>query len=76
MDKIDLDAIYTKIMGGNTSTTYPSRVKDMMKEAIHQALVLASEKAITDGIPTDICGTWEITGVNKQSILDVENLIV
>lgn len=43
-----------------------------MKEAIHQALVLASEKA-TAKEKHGLAGIW--FEVDKQSILDVEKLI-
>lgn len=71
MNDIDLDAIselahhkYPLSKHGNYIREYA-----MMKQAIHQALVLASEN-------TEI--TYDSAGnqmVNKQSILDVEKLI-
>lgn len=78
MDTIDLDAIQLKYINTTKDVVYPTReqVSDMMKEAIHQSLVLASEKAITEIIPTsDGYECWDVTGVDKQSILDVAKLI-
>jgi hypothetical protein len=75
MDKIDLDAILEKecwllyTQGVATKET----VGKAMKEAIHQAVVLASEKAHTN---TENCVYADQAIVDKQSILDVEKLIV
>lgn len=74
MDKIDLDAIIEK-SDLNPDTTDLDDVKKCIKEAVHQALVLASKKATIDFVWTDICGRFEPTGVNSQSILDVEKLV-
>lgn len=77
MDKIDLDAILQqeyKLDG----PIFSDRIKRCMKEAIHQALVLASENATIKGeykIAIEGNGFTEHT-VDKQSILDVEKLIV
>lgn len=66
MDRIDLDTI----MGdAGVFSTHGQQMKWAMKEAVHQALVLASEKATAT-----IYGDEAI--VDKQSILDVEKLIV
>ena len=71
MNKIDLDYIISQmprinIFSNNSSVR--EEVKRGMKEAIHQALVLASEVApIYDE-------QGEVTQ-DKQSILDVEKLI-
>lgn len=86
MDKINLDAIITTVSPildeflNNPDVQYIRiQVKNMMKEAIHQALVLASEKVkpafrelknTEKGWPGKI---W--SGIDKQSILDVEKLI-
>lgn len=76
MDKIDLDAIINNFK--NTSRIEEpytnSDFKKCMKEAIHQALVLASENAVAKENPADY-GSGDIW-VDKQSILDVEKLIV
>lgn len=68
MDSIDLDAIIFDNLKDNS----PSTVRECMKDAIHQALVLASEKASAyiDGQIGDFTAS-----VNKQSILDVEKLV-
>lgn len=79
MDKIDLDAIIRKIdpIGSlwlNTRDWH--KVKELMKETGKQAFVLASEKAEVNGTYKSEEGHLEGGGVNKQSILDMEKLIV
>lgn len=57
---------------------YPDTYQDVikaMKEAIHQALVLACEKARANGVYSTGEGLAG-GGVNKQSILNVEKLII
>jgi hypothetical protein len=83
MDKIDLDAIinaHPKFGLFNPTGTIGEDIRAMLKEAIHQALVLASEKAQVYYAKHDSTtqpGTISITvKVDKQSILDVEKLIV
>lgn len=81
MDKIDLDAIISSIKMPVTGRCLNDRlnndkvniiaIKNCMKEAIHQALVLASEKAQITKV-----GRYLVAIVDKQSILDVEILIV
>ena len=83
MEKIDLDAIIEKGLypevgykfkgDDETITLSISGIKRRMREAIHQALVLASEKA-TSKVYMPHGGSLT-GGVDKQSILDVENLI-
>lgn len=80
MDKIDLDAIITNVKrisfdNGNASTD--TQVRIMMKEAIRQALVLASEKATiyTETFSSPHTHEWE-KRIDKQSILDVNDLVV
>lgn len=73
MDKIDLDAIIEK-SDLNPDTTDLDDVKKCIKEAVHQALVLASEQP-----PTKVYmphGGYLTGGIDKQSILEVEKLIV
>ena len=77
MDKIDLDAIINTVYpeDGFPITNIPRKdIKSLMSAAIHQALVLASEKATTHRI--DVGYHEYETEVDKQSILDVDNLIV
>jgi len=50
-------------------------VFDCMKAAIHQALVLASENALANRVYLPQ-GGYRDTTVDKQSILDIEKLIV
>jgi len=75
MDKIDLDAIlkdkFTK--NAHTKEGIKEVVKSCMKEAIHQALVLGSEKAKTQ---IDLSSSNTADVIDKQSILDVEKFIV
>lgn len=66
MDTIDLDAI---MKDAGAFSTHGQQIRWAMKEAIHQTLVLASEKAET----TEDSAGNKI--VDKQSILDVEELI-
>lgn len=75
MEKIDLDAII--------NTTYETsfgraEVYKFMKEAINQALILASERARTT---TEPYNDWSEEGgtmyvVDKPSILNVNKLVV
>lgn len=93
MDKIDLDAIIKHMEDIREEFTLDnSFVKVCMKEAIHQALVLASEKATIQQINphtrevqyeglesyyfNNPNGPDEEITVYKQSILDIETLIV
>jgi len=77
-DKIDLDAIISDelmisikdIKLGQIDLMF-DQAKRCMKEAIHQSLVLASENATVD-----ISEGGSDIGVDKQSILDIEKLIV
>lgn len=72
MDKIDLDVIIDQdAIAKHMDVIDKSATRECMKEAIHEALVLASEKAKVKWYPED--GTMQ--GVDKQSILDVEKLI-
>lgn len=89
MDTIDLDAI---IKDAGAFSTHGQQMKWAMKEAIHQALVLASEsakleieyyKSVTMHNRTGIDIKYddskhfaEKVFVDKQSILDIEKLIV
>lgn len=73
---IDLDAIFYK-----ECTAYPfsgdiskQEALDCMMEAVHQALVLASEKA-KNAISTDPNSDLGIKKKVEQSILDVDKLI-
>lgn len=88
MDKIDLDAIIKEFrpnsiyVGDYTAFFARVDVTKLMTEAIHEALVLASEKAITERYPIDpkknsssSYNNMDIR-VDKQSILDIEKLIV
>lgn len=77
-DKIDLDAIIVSVWPGLvTGPNENPNIKKAMKEAIHQALVLASEHANTETIGiSDGYECWDVTSVDKQSILNVEKLIV
>lgn len=84
MDKIDLDAIFRDVSAKplpNVNKVPQSYYKVMMKEAIHQALVLASEKAKTKQVRKkyeDTKGDYYYIAdiVDKESILDIEKLIV
>jgi hypothetical protein len=77
-DKIYLDAIIDDKCGQpfmeeeGSMVALAEDVRDALREAIRQALVLASEKARVKWYPGD--GTLQ--GVDKQSILDIEKLIV
>lgn len=76
MDKIYLDAIINTVYPDNgfPITNMPRKdLKSLMLTAIHQALILASEKA-TAKEKHGLAGIW--LEVDKQSILDVEKLIV
>lgn len=61
MNGINLDAIMSTITPLSTYTMSKGEVRECMKEAIHQALVLATEVANDD---------------STQFILDVEKLII
>lgn len=84
MDKIDLDAIISSVYPTFPEGTMRREdVKALMLATAHQALVLASEKAVTKDFvildDDEVMGTFvssKGTIVDKQSILDVENLIV
>lgn len=80
MDKIDLDAIMHKEMAKHMhmelwmNEEEFNLIKGFMKEAAHQALVLASKH-----VRMDYTGLGHFdtpTEISKQSILDVEKLIV
>lgn len=82
MDKIDLDAIIHEFGDGRPGTNF--HLKNCMKEAIHQALTLASEQAQIqrtrasarkDPSSGMFIDPLELV-VDKQSILDIKNLIV
>ncbi len=76
MDNIDLDAIRLKYITKTKEVVYPTKeqVNDMMREAIRQALVLASEKA-KSAISTNSESDLGIKKRIEQSILDVEKLV-
>lgn len=87
MDKIDLDAIIGKNSplviafiqhGGKFPSLAPcdveQHIKNMMKEAIHQAIVLASNK--NPVVITSDEGFYTTVYIKKQDILDIEKLIV
>lgn len=90
MDKIDLDAILEDKVGRMEDFQQEMCIKEAMKEAIHQALVLVSEKAelawkrgYLEHITNDkqeVCfehhNNSTIYYIDKESILDVEKLIV
>lgn len=61
MDKIDLDAIVMKFIEARPHHTKLMIARAVAKEVAHQALVLARDR---------VTSLYE-----KQSILDVENLI-
>lgn len=76
MDKIDLDAIINMEVVSpqrNSFTATRTNLHNLMKEAINQALVLASENAKVD---EQYDGMHSHPIVDKQSILDVDKLIV
>jgi hypothetical protein len=77
MDKIDLDAIMDSKNVDENGFSYDT-VKWLMKETARQALVLASEKAVITRELRMPDGSFRIgtKRVSKQSILDVEKLIV
>jgi len=61
------------------SYLHRSKARQCIIEAIRQALVLASEKAkITSHMQVDrpLQKSYEVYEVDKQSILDVEKLLV
>ena len=74
MDTIDLDAIilHQQVREGSGAFTW-QETKEFMKEAIHQALVLASEKAKAEGTIDEDHNV--MAWVDKQSILDITKLI-
>jgi hypothetical protein len=82
-DKIDLADIMDKV-DRDFAQRYPTMAmtpgqyrEACMKEAIHQALVLASEKATTmDEYGGNTGSQYYDSVVDKQSILDIEKLIV
>lgn len=81
MDKIDLDAIMQEVdPSGNDIWANEEEwgiIREFAKKAIQKALVLASEKASARSYSKfDESGCWTVTEVDKQSILDVEKLIV
>lgn len=88
MDKIDLDYIISDHCGQpfmeeeGSMVVLAEGVKDALKEAMRQVLVLASEKAKVEDkgrYAENFFGntTWRSNYVvDKQSILDVEKLII
>lgn len=72
-NKIDLDAIKKKFPG---SSADPNFADLCMKEAIRQALVLASEKAQIILLHGSPYAEEKEYGVDKQSILNVIDLVV
>lgn len=74
MNKIDLEAIAMKYIKARPHHTKLMIARAVAIEVAHQALVLASEKATTHRI--DVGYHEYETEVDKQSILDVEKLIV
>lgn len=74
-DIIDLDAIQLKYISKEKSVVYPTKeqVRDMMTEAIRQALEIASRKARMDY--TGLGHSDRPTDISKESILNVINLI-
>jgi len=81
MDKIDLGDILDKHEHFQDGISYlhRSKARQCMIEAIHQALVLASGKAEvkSERIYERILSRGEeIWSVNKQSILNIEKLII
>lgn len=91
MNKIDLNTIIDKvILPANyvfdeqyNRCIHLSDAKLLVKESIHQALKLASENATTKQISSgeigflpSFRGTDKKTVVDKQSILDIEKLII
>lgn len=88
MDKIDLDLICAKeakkfrtgsLKEADSMSLY---LRNVMIEAIYQFAVLAGEKAKVNRVKVPVVGdpqgaTMEITyGVDKQSILDLMELII
>lgn len=80
MDKIDLNAIAMKLIIARPHHTKLMIARSVAREVVHEALVLASEKVkpafrelrnTEKGWPGKV---W--SGIDKQSILDVEKLIV
>lgn len=81
IENIDLDAIEKKV-NEEYKIKHPQMCMSpqqerqaCMKEAVHQALVLASEKAAIEWDEGDD-GEAVTVGIDKQSILDVEKLII
>jgi len=84
MNKINLDVIMEQIeerfeldldnYNPSCSDQFVTHTRECMKEAVHQALVLAAKNVRMDygGL-----GHFDTpTEINKQSILDIEKLIV
>jgi hypothetical protein len=74
MGKIDLDAIQLKYVSRSKETVWPTneQVREMMKEAIHQALVLACENATAS-----VRGQGDYWAeIDEESIMEVEKMIV
>lgn len=74
MDKIDLDTIIQSKVG-STYILGRGDVMVVMKEAIRQALVLASKKVKVKDIANGLFGGGDLQ-VDEQSILDVNDLII
>lgn len=80
MDTIDLDIIIKKMEDQREDYDLSDNfMKACIKEGIHQVLVLAGKKAKV--IVTDPDSNWmqnytDYMSVDKQSILDIEKLIV
>lgn len=79
MDKIDLDAMANKMVDDYhyLLPAIQQSIQSYAKEAIRQALVLASEKATiyTETFSSPHTHEWE-KRIDKQSILDVNDLVV
>lgn len=77
MNTMDLDAIARKHIEAKPYYNKYMIAKLCMREAVHEALVLASENAAISKAQKMPNGTWEIgvKRINKQSILDIEKLI-
>lgn len=74
MDKIDLDGIINKNWSATQVSSDIVELRDCMKEAIDQALVLASDRAKAEGTVDEDHNV--VAWVEKQSILDIRKLIV
>lgn len=79
MDKIDLDAMANKMVDDYhyLLPAIQQSIQSYAKEAIRQALVLASEKATiyTETFSSPHTHEWE-KRIDKQSTLDVNDLVV